>query len=171
MKNPCENKKTIFGRQSSWFTPMGAMPTPRRVALSVLFFLLSATPMARAGEEIKPSLSSRPVIVHHSDSDSMTLKQCKEWHKARGWDSCGYNFIIQKDGTVDTARGWTKVGAHTKGYNSKYLGVCFVGKDLATPAQIKSFKEWFGDRPFFGHRNFGKTLCPGKMLTQLRGEK
>lgn len=126
-----------------------------------------------AGEEVMPPKIPNlyAVIVHHSDSNAMTLDQCNEWHRARGWDSCGYNFIIQRDGTVNTARGWNKVGAHCKGFNRAFLGVCFVGKDYATPEQIRAFKAWFGGRPFYGHKNFGKTLCPGKMLEQIRGEK
>src|SRR5262245_18784699 len=40
------------------------------------------------------------VVVHHSESTHMTLGECNAWHRARGWESCRYNFIIEPDGTL-----------------------------------------------------------------------
>lgn len=36
--------------------------------------------------------------------------------------------MIGNDGRVYEARGWNKVGAHTKGYNRCSLGLAFIGK-------------------------------------------
>ncbi|KAL5291595.1 PGLYRP3.2 family protein [Megaselia abdita] len=45
----------------------------------------------------------------------------------RRWDDIGYNFLIGNDGYVYEGRGWDNQGAHTKGFNSRSLGVSFLG--------------------------------------------
>ena len=40
-----------------------------------------------------------------------------------GWWDIGYSFIVGEDGNVYEGRGWDMVGAHTKGYNSRGLGM------------------------------------------------
>lgn len=45
----------------------------------------------------------------------------------RKWDDIGYNFLIGDDGYVYEGRGWNHQGAHTKGFNSRSLGVSFIG--------------------------------------------
>ena len=178
MKKSCEEKQILPAARVVRSTGLSALTS--QVLVVGLFFLLAPSsqatvpePRSRNASVIVPELGRRdprPVIVHHSDSDRMTLAQCNEWHKARGWDSCGYNFIIQRDGTIDTSRGWNKTGAHCKGFNSLYLGVCFVGKDYATEAQIEAFRKMFHGQRFYGHKDFRKTECPGKMLEQLKEE-
>ena len=32
-----------------------------------------------------------------------------------------------EDGRVYEGRGWTRVGAHTRGYNSRSIAICFIG--------------------------------------------
>ena len=79
--------------------------------------------------------------VHASDVD--------KWHKERGFQMIGYNYLIDLDGTVETGRPMTMSGAHTKGWNSRSVGVCYVGgldkqgnpKDTRTPAQKKALNE------------------------------
>lgn len=112
------------------------------------------------------------VVVHISDSESMSKDQCNEWHKGRGWDSCGYNFVIEKDGTIYEGRGINKVGAHTKGYNSKYIGICFVSKNKATKDQLDTFKKLLvqyelDKLPIYPHANFANKLCGIEVAKQL----
>ena len=79
--------------------------------------------------------------VHASDVD--------KWHKERGFQMIGYNYLIDLDGTVETGRPMTMSGAHTKGWNSRSVGVCYVGgldkqgnpKDTRTPAQKKALND------------------------------
>lgn len=82
------------------------------------------------------------IIVHVSDSTHMTHAECDAWHRERGWQSCGYNFVIERDGAIYEARGFDTRGAHAKGYNSKWLGVCFVGEDIPTHEQMETFHAW-----------------------------
>lgn len=114
------------------------------------------------------------IVVHWSDSAEMTLDQCNEWHNARGWDGCGYNYIIQRSGAVDIARGFDRVGAHAKGYNSQFLGICFVGNTAPTPEQIAAWKDLkikleakLGVLPIFPHADLGATECPGPVLKKM----
>ena len=114
------------------------------------------------------------VIVHHTDSEHMTLEECNEWHNARGWDGCGYSFIIQKDGTVETARGFERTGAHCRGFNKRFLGIAFVGKGTANDRQLKAFRQFLVDNKskvgtiVRGHKEMGRTECPGKIMEQLK---
>jgi hypothetical protein len=113
------------------------------------------------------------VVVHISDSTHMTLEECNSWHRERGWDSCGYNFVIEPDGVVYEARGINKVGAHVKGWNKKMLGICFVSTDAATPEQIEAYKglthQYELDKlPRYAHHHFnpGKR-CGTTVMKQL----
>lgn len=40
----------------------------------------------------------------------------------KGWSDIGYNFLVGEDGSVYEGRGWTTVGAHCYGYNSRSIG-------------------------------------------------
>ena len=44
-----------------------------------------------------------------------------------GWDDIGYNFVIGGDGRVYEGRGWDRVGAHTKGWNSISVSFAVMG--------------------------------------------
>jgi len=50
-----------------------------------------------------------------------------ELHKAKGWDSIGYNWFIKCDGTIEEGRPRDDQGAHVSGYNHCSLGVCMSG--------------------------------------------
>jgi transcriptional regulator with XRE-family HTH domain len=113
------------------------------------------------------------VAVHISDSNRMSIDECNDWHRARGWDGCGYNFVIQRDGTIDTARGFERVGAHVKGWNTRLLGVCFVGKRDATPAQLEAFRGLLHGLHIEAlqvvpHRKFAAKECPADVWAQLK---
>ena len=42
-------------------------------------------------------------------------------------DDIGYNFLVGGDGAAYEGRGWNLLGAHTRGYNSRSIGVAFIG--------------------------------------------
>ena len=115
------------------------------------------------------------IIVHHTDSTHMTLSECNQWHRERGWDECGYNFIISPEGNIITARGFDRKGAHTKGFNSRFLGIAFVGTGKANQNQLDAFYSFLGQlEPYYaknvsGHSFFGSTECPGEIMNQIRG--
>lgn len=122
------------------------------------------------------------IVIHITDTRlDYNLKMCNRGHKAIGWDSCGYNYLILRDGTLEIARGAYKQGAHVAGYNSKYLGIGFVGnkdnkratnKQLSTYLELKKnldkmFKTNFKIYP---HNHFNsKKECPYEIYKQLKG--
>ncbi len=54
-------------------------------------------------------------------------EEIDRWHRARGFIKIGYHYVIRRDGTVETGRPTSEIGAHVEGYNSSSIGVCLVG--------------------------------------------
>lgn len=88
--------------------------------------------------------------------------------------------MIGSEGSVFTGRGFDKVGAHTKGFNSKTLGVALIGSfqehipgDIQLDA-LKKFLDYAVDQGkltydfrLFGHRQLSATLSPGQKLFDI----
>ena len=97
------------------------------------------------------------IIIHCSATregdDTINTEVIDRWHKARGWNGCGYHFIILMDGTIETGRKINVRGAHTRGLNSRSWGICYIGgveKDGKT----------------HGHRDFANKACPSFDATE-----
>nr|WP_099363926.1 peptidoglycan recognition family protein [Fredinandcohnia onubensis] len=119
------------------------------------------------------------LIIHHTSRVDFTLEKTHQFHQNdRGWSGIGYNYFIEKDGTIFEGRG-LHVGAHTYGYNRKTLGICATGDfdiEYPTSAQITSlidichyFMEQYLLQPkdVLGHRElegFDYTTCPGTLF-------
>ena len=79
------------------------------------------------------------IIIHCSASTWGCVNAIREWHKNRGWRDIGYHFVILNskpqahlklnsvDGSIEQGRSLDEVGAHTKGYNDKSIGICLIG--------------------------------------------
>ena len=70
------------------------------------------------------------VVVHCSATQprmDIGVKEIDFWHRERGWFSCGYHYIIRRDGTLEKGRPDDRPGAHARGYNKDSLGICLVG--------------------------------------------
>lgn len=124
----------------------------------------------------KPSPSSKAyngpldlsrAILHHtagskkSDRD-LSVEEIDRMHKARGWDGCGYHFVIRKDGTVEEGRSLSKLGAHAKDRNH-YIGIALTGYDEFTEPQLNSLIILLTDlevKEVFPHYEH----CPGSGL-------
>lgn len=132
------------------------------------------------------------IICHHSggtdanplqESSNYTVLQCNQDHKVRfdfvsslGW-YVGYQYFIDKTGTITQCRKDDEEGAHTIGQNNSSIGICLAGNfdvTLPTPPQIKSLtlliqkkmKEWDIDgSQVFPHRKFARKTCYGKRLS------
>ena len=125
----------------------------------------------------------KKIIIHCSDSDYGDVKIIDKWHKGRGWDSCGYHYIItngkiehgdtydsKQDGIVQIGRRLTKIGAHCKGHNRDSIGICligrhhFTGKQLlnALPSLLIMLGELgLGSESIYGHCEFSPhKTCP-----------
>lgn len=89
------------------------------------------------------------IIIHctaSKEGQDMTVEQIDRIHRKKGWAGIGYHFVIYRDGTIHDGRDINKIGAHTSGFNTGSIGVCYVGgldkngkpKDTRTVAQRNS---------------------------------
>ncbi|EON23067.1 N-acetylmuramoyl-L-alanine amidase [Nocardioides sp. CF8] len=112
--------------------------------------------------------------------------------KSRGWSDIGYNFLVDRFGRIWEGRygGVDKnvVGAHTLGYNDYSFAMSAIGNfDVVQPPEVMlqsygalfawklaingvnpaSTAQQVGKSTFqaiSGHRDAGKTACPGRYL-------
>lgn len=88
------------------------------------------------------------IIIHCSDSEWGDVDDIDQWHKERGWDGVGYNYVITNgrpksgdyqeawDGRIQEGRPVSKQGAHCKGENHDSIGICLIGKHHFTSNQL-----------------------------------
>ena len=121
------------------------------------------------------------LVVHCSatpEGRAHTAKDIDTWHRQRGFNEIGYNYVILLDGTVELGRDVDKIPAHVEGHNIDSIGICYIGgidkntlepKDTRTPAQkealvklLKELKELYPNAVIQGHRDFAgvKKACP-----------
>ena len=98
------------------------------------------------------------------------------WHRAAGYKSIGYHFIVRRDGTIENGRRLEEVGAHCTGHNRHSIGICYEGgvdndwqpTDTRTPEQRKSLRElvermhaYFPEALIVGHHDLNPMkACP-----------
>jgi len=119
------------------------------------------------------------VFIHHTTGAQQPeiqpwLRAIQRFHQeTRGWNDIGYSYIVDRNGTVWEGRG-QNVGAHTKGYNSRAIGVAYLGDgdgELSEAAQrsFVALRDWLAGRypirTVRCHGDVGKTACPGVWLT------
>ncbi len=121
------------------------------------------------------------LVVHCSatpEGRNHTAKDIDAWHRQRGFDGIGYNYVIRLDGTVEEGRDVNKIPSHVKGYNKESIGICYIGgidkntlqpKDTRTPAQkealkklLVELKKLYPQAEILGHRDFPNVAkaCP-----------
>lgn len=134
------------------------------------------------------------VVVHCSVSDWGDASEIAKWHKRKGWDDIGYHFVIGNcypsyddfgrhtpnfgnDGKIEIGRKLGFVGAHCKGYNTHTIGVCLIGKEGFTGAQIISLllliyklEEFLGRKlDVWGHYELNShKSCPNISADMIR---
>lgn len=100
-------------------------------------------------------------VVHHTESTntysqsqapSVVLGICRYHRNSKGWNDIGYNFLIDRFGTIYEGRAGgvdrAVIGAHAQGYNSQTTGVALVGGFMSTNppeaamASLKQVLEW-----------------------------
>ncbi|KAJ4445308.1 hypothetical protein ANN_07113 [Periplaneta americana] len=134
-----------------------------------------------------PSLPVPFVLIHHtyqpgfcntSTSCERSMRGMQNYHKNdQKWDDIGYHFCIGGTGQVYEGRGWDVVGTHAPNYNSRSIGICFIGdytNELPTAEMMevaKSLIECGVEREsivanytLLGHRQVRSTECPGNTL-------
>lgn len=124
------------------------------------------------------------IIIHCTatrEGQDVKASDIDKWHKERGWKMIGYNYVIDLDGTVELGRPLTMSGAHTVGWNSRSIGIVYVGgldkngkpKDTRTPAQKKAMNDLIYDildkyptiTKIMGHRDTSPDLNKDGQIT------
>lgn len=112
------------------------------------------------------------IIIHCSASkegQNLTVEQIDKMHRKRGFAGIGYHFVIYLDGSIHDGRDISKVGAHTTGYNTGSIGICYVGgldkngkiKDTRTYQQknslyklVRELMKIYPIKEVKGHRDY-----------------
>ena len=108
------------------------------------------------------------LVVHCSavrPGQRSSARDIDRWHKAQGWKSIGYHFVVRRDGTVETGRALEEIGAHCQGHNRHSVGICYEGgldedgkpADTRTPAQRLALRQLLEQL----HGLFPKALIVG----------
>ena len=121
------------------------------------------------------------LVVHCSatpEGRDHTAKDIDAWHKQRGFNEIGYNYVVRLDGTVEEGRDVNKIPAHVTNHNKDSIGICYIGgidrntlqpKDTRTVAQKEALKKLlvelralYPDAKILGHRDFAGVAkaCP-----------
>lgn len=144
---------------------------------------MNQTEILKYLEEQKTTRTITDLIVHCTATKpgaKVNVDIIDGWHKERGFKKqpksgriCGYHFVVLPDGTIETGRFLSEIGAHVSGQNSRSIGICYVGgldangkaADTRTPEQ-KEALLWllmrlvvmFPDATIKGHRDYSPDL-------------
>ena len=119
------------------------------------------------------------IIIHCSatpEGRDHSVADVTAWHRARGFRTIGYHYLVHIDGRVERGRPESEIGAHCLGHNARSIGVCYVGglasdcktpKDTRTPEQLRMLRELvkglqrkYRGAKVYGHRDFAAKACP-----------
>jgi len=137
----------------------------------------------------------KKLILHCSASDDsldIGFDEINSWHgvgtkkhPGRGWlsesgISCGYHYIVRKDGSVERGRPDNDKGAHCYGHNGDSIGIVWVGINDLNIHQVTSLKALIRGLMnqyeieidnVFGHYEFiDNKTCPNLNMVHFRAE-
>jgi hypothetical protein len=127
------------------------------------------------------------IVVHCADTlpDWMAgapladkVAEVTRWHKARGWRTVGYHWLIDRDGAVWPGRAETEIGAGVEGHNRGVIHVCLFGghgsastdrflsnfttaQDARLRRLISAVSTRTTIRRISGHNEWAAKACPG----------
>ncbi|XP_030760411.1 peptidoglycan-recognition protein 2-like isoform X1 [Sitophilus oryzae] len=126
------------------------------------------------------------IIIHHTVSEecysleecATSLRNIQSFHMDElEFHDMGYNFLIGSDGNVYEGAGWHKIAAHTRGYNSRSLGIAFVGNfssKVPSEKMLNALRKFLEcgvklgeidqEYKLFGGRQVSATSSPGAKL-------
>jgi N-acetylmuramoyl-L-alanine amidase len=130
------------------------------------------------------------VILHCSatpdtvEGGKYGFKQINEWHEENGWldkasgISCGYHYIVRRDGLIEFGRPESSPGSHCRGHNAHSIGICTIStarlsllqlESLVTLCMTISQRLRIPVREFYGHYEYNSNkTCPGHDMTVFR---
>lgn len=121
----------------------------------------------------------RKIIVHCTatpEGREVSVAQIADWHRARGFRTIGYHWVVYLDGSIHAGRPESEIGAHCLGHNADSIGICYVGgldrdslrpKDTRTLQQKEAIKRLtdqlqrrYPGATLHGHNEFAAKACP-----------
>ena len=121
------------------------------------------------------------IVIHCSATrgiQDIGVREITQWHRARGFETIGYHYVIRRSGKVETGRPVDAIGAHVQGHNADSIGICLVGgigdtswrpANNFTPQQWEALKRLlvtlcarYPKAKVLGHRDFPgvQKACP-----------
>jgi hypothetical protein len=121
--------------------------------------------------------ATRPEWLHGEPLDAK-VAEIRRWHLARGFNSIGYHWVIDRDGAIAKGRDESTPGAHVEGHNTGSIGISLVGghgsnendpfnknftveQDLALRGLIEDIKRRTPILYVRGHNEVSAKACPG----------
>ncbi|GLV32198.1 Peptidoglycan recognition protein LE [Carabus blaptoides fortunei] len=126
------------------------------------------------------------VIILHTATENCSAQATCTLHvrltqtyhiESNGWWDIAYNFLVGGDGLAYEGRGWFGVGANVYGYNTKCIGIAFIGTFntiLPPPQQILAAQQLIAlgvkkgyiasNYKVLAHRQLSPTQSPGEAL-------
>lgn len=121
----------------------------------------------------KPKRPISRVFIHCTASDNPAhdnVETITAWHKARGFSTIGYHFLIHKDGRVSPGRSLELTPAAQSGHNTGTIAISLHGLDRAkfTGAQFSALRDlcveiydaYNGEVTYHGHCEVANKACP-----------
>lgn len=120
----------------------------------------------------------KKIIIHCAAtklSMDIGVKEIDRWHREKGYFSCGYHFVIRRNGALETGRAEDKAGAHAQGHNTDSIGICMVGgisennrpECNFTPEQwtrlnslVNGLEKKYSGVRVIGHSEVANKACP-----------
>lgn len=120
----------------------------------------------------------KEVHVHCSgtkEGREFNVNDIDRWHKERGWDGCGYHYVIKLDGEIEIGRDVNKIPASIQGHNRHAIAICYIGgldadgnpKDTRTDKQkasmyilLERLRNRYPDAKLYGHCDLANKSCP-----------
>ena len=137
------------------------------------------------------------IVIHHTASPTGSLREIDRWHRDKGWDCCGYHFVIGNgtgsgDGEIEVGPRWRaqSPGAHTRlcgapsspignYYNEHGIGIVMVGnfdqrrpsdRQMASLARLVAYLSSSCGIPrerIYLHGDLKSTDCPGHNFSRV----
>lgn len=76
-----------------------------------------------------PRLELTHLVLHHTAAEEKDTEQIRNYHKSKGWQDIGYDYVIEKDGKTVEGRSLSIQGAHAgvTYYNQHAVGIAIIG--------------------------------------------
>ena len=98
---------------------------------------------------------------------SAKVKEIDAWHKKRGFNRIGYQYVIDRNGEIAKGRAETEVGAHVANYNTGSIGISLVGGFGSN--ENDPFEKNFTSQQNIALRNLIDDIKTRAKITKIRG--